>query len=253
MEFAGEVEAVGPSVREFAVGDEVFGVRGAGANAEFMCIGETRGIAHKPAGLSWEQAAALGDGPCIALAALNRADLEPGKRLVIYGASGSIGTAAVQIAKAFGAHVTAVCTGKSVELVRSLGADEVIDYEREDFTRNGLTYDVIFDAVGKHSFRRCKDSLVPGGLFLETDLGFMWHVPPLILLTKWIGSKRVILPIPKYSKDDVLVVKQLVEEGKYRPVIDRTYPLDEVVEATKYVETGQKTGNVVLTLNGTTP
>jgi NADPH:quinone reductase-like Zn-dependent oxidoreductase len=253
MEFAGEVEAVGPSVREFAVGDEVFGVRGAGANAEFMCISETRGIAQKPAGLSWEQAAALGDGPCIALAALNRADLEPEKRLVIYGASGSIGTAAVQIAKAFGAHVTAVCTGKSVELVRSLGADEVIDYEREDFTRNGQTYDVIFDAVGKHSFRRCKDSLVPGGLFLETDLGFMWHVPPLILLTKWIGSKRVILPIPKYSKDDVLVVKQLVEEGKYRPVIDRTYPLDEVVEATKYVETGQKTGNVVLTLNGTTP
>jgi NADPH:quinone reductase-like Zn-dependent oxidoreductase len=250
MEFAGEVVAVGPDVREFAVGDEVFGVRGAGSQAEYTCIAETRGIAHKPAGLSWEEAAALGDGPSIALAALNRADLEPGKRIVIYGASGSIGTAAVQIAKAFGAHVTAVCNGRSVELVRSLGADEVIDYEREDFTRNGETYDVVFDAVGKHSFRRSKDSLVPGGLFLETDLGFMWHVPPLILLTKWIGSKRVILPIPNYSKKDVLFVKRLVEEGKYRPVIDRTYALDDVVEATRYVETGQKTGNVILTLNG---
>jgi NADPH:quinone reductase-like Zn-dependent oxidoreductase len=253
MEFAGQVVAVGPGVREFAVGDEVFGVRGAGAHAEYVTIAETRGVTHKPAGLSWEEAAALGDGPSIALAALNRADLEPGKRVLIYGASGSIGTAAVQIAKAVGAHVTAVCNGKNVELVRSLGADEVIDYEREDFTRNGETYDVIFDAVGKHSFRRSKDALVPGGLFLETDLGFMWHVPPLVLLTKWVGSKRVLLPIPRYAKEDVLRVKELVEEGKYRPVIDRTYPLERVVEATRYVETGQKTGNVVLTLNGATP
>jgi NADPH:quinone reductase-like Zn-dependent oxidoreductase len=250
MEFAGEIVAVGPSVRDFAVGDEVFGVRGAGGQAEYVTIAETRGVTHKPAALSWEQAAALGDGPSIALAALRRAGLEPGKRILVYGASGSIGTAAVQIAKSYGAHVTAVCTGESVALVRSLGADEVIDYEREDFTRNGLTYDVIFDAVGKHSFRRSKRSLVEGGLFLETDLGFMWHVPPLALLTRWFGSKRVHLPIPGYSKDDVLFVKQLVDEEKYRPVIDRTYPLDEVVEATRYVETGRKTGNVVLTLNG---
>jgi NADPH:quinone reductase-like Zn-dependent oxidoreductase len=250
MEFAGEVVAVGPDVREFTVGDEVFGVRGAGSQAEYTCIAETRGIAHKPTALSWEEAAALGDGPGIALACLDRAGLEPGKRILIYGASGSIGTAAVQIAKSYGAHVTAVCNGKNVELVRSLGADEVIDYEREDFTRSGERYDVVFDAVGKHSFRRSKGSIVDGGLFLETDLGFMWHVPPLILLTRWIGSKRVILPIPRYSKEDVLFVKQLVEDGKYRPVIDRTYRLDEVVEATKYVETGQKTGNVVLSLNG---
>jgi NADPH:quinone reductase-like Zn-dependent oxidoreductase len=252
MEFSGVVVEVGPAVRHFAVGDEVFGVRGAGAQAEYVRIAETRGVAHKPAGLPWEEAAALGDGPSIALTCLRRAGLGPGKRIVVHGASGSIGTAAVQIAKSYGAHVTAVCNGKSVELVRSLGADEVVDYEREDFTKNGQTYDVIFDAVGKHSFRRCRGSLVPGGLFLETDLGFMWHVPPLILLTKWIGSKRVILPIPKYSKEDVLFVKQLVEEGKYRPVIDRTYPLDDVVEATRYVETGQKTGNVILTLNGGT-
>ena len=137
-----------------------------------------------------------------------------------------------------------------MELVRSLGADEVIDYTKEDFTRNGETYDVVFDAVGKHSFRRSRGSVKDGGIFLETDLGFMWHVPPLALATRWIGDKKVTLPIPKYTKEDVLYVKRLIEAGSYRPVIDRTYPLEDVVEATKYVETGQKTGNVVLTLNG---
>jgi NADPH:quinone reductase-like Zn-dependent oxidoreductase len=126
----------------------------------------------------------------------------------------------------------------------------VIDYTQEDFTRNGETYDAVFDAVGKHSFRRCRHSLKPGGTFIETDLGFMWHVPPLVLATRWIGDKRVTLPIPKYTKEEVLLVKQLIEAGKYRPVIDRTYPLEEVVAATTYVETGQKTGNVVLTLDG---
>ena len=139
-----------------------------------------------------------------------------------------------------GADVTAVCDTKNVELVRSLGADESIDYTREDFTKNGETYDVVFDAVGKHSFRRCRRSLTPGGVFLETDLGFMWHVPPLALLTRWIGDKKVTLPIPKYTKEDVLLVKELIEAGKYRAVIDRTYPLEDVVEATRYVETGQK-------------
>jgi NADPH:quinone reductase-like Zn-dependent oxidoreductase len=178
------------------------------------------------------------------------ADLSEGRSILIHGASGSIGTAAVQLAKHFGAHVTAVCGTKTTELVRSLGADEVIDYTQEDFTKNGKTYDVVFDAVGKHSFRRCRGSLKEGGIFLETDLGFMWHVPPLALLTRWIGDKRVTLPIPKYTKEDVLLVKELIEAGKYRPVIDRTYPLEDIVEATRYVETGQKTGNVVLTLNG---
>ncbi len=133
--------------------------------------------------------------------------------------------------------------------MRSLGADEVVDYLTEDFTKNGETYDVVFDAVGKHSFRRCRGSLRPGGIYLETDLGFMWHVPPLALLTRWIGDKKVTLPIPGYRKADILLVKGLIEAGKYRAVIDRTYPLEDVVEATRYVETGQKTGNVVLTLD----
>ena len=124
----------------------------------------------------------------------------------------------------------------------------MIDRLQEDFTQNGKTYDVVFDAVGKHSFRRCRRSLKPGGTFIETDLGFMWHVPPLALASRWIGDKRVTLPIPTYTKQDVLLLKELVEAGRYRPVIDRTYPLEDVVEATRYVETGQKTGNVVLTV-----
>ena len=170
--------------------------------------------------------------------------------MLVYGASGSVGTAAVQLAKHFGVHVTAVCNTQNVELVRSLGADRVIDYTREDFTKAGdAAYDVVFDAVGKTSFRRCRRLLKSGGLYVETDLGFMWHVPPLALATKWLGDKRVRLGVAKYKKEDVLLLKDLVERGEYRAVIDRTYPLEAVVEATAYVETGQKTGNVVLTVS----
>jgi NADPH:quinone reductase-like Zn-dependent oxidoreductase len=250
MELAGEVVEIGSGVTEFSVGDRVFGVR-SGANAEYVCAREQGALAHMPEGMSFEEAAATPDGAILALACLGTADLREGSTIVVYGASGAIGTAGVQIAKHYGAHVTAVCNTKNVELVRSLGADEVIDYEREDFTKNGKTYDVVFDAVGKHSFRRCRGSLKEGGTYIETDLGFMWHVPPLALLTRWIGDKRVRLPIPRYSKENVLLVQGLVEAGEYRPVIDRVYPLEQVVEATRYVETGQKTGNVVLDLNGT--
>ncbi len=251
-EFAGEVEAVGAAVSQFKVGDRVFGLS-ASTNAEYVCVPEHRRLAHMPVGVSFEEAAPVCDGGAIALACLKKADLQEGQSIVVYGASGAIGTAAVQLAKHFGAHVTAVCNTKNVELVRSLGADEVLDYTSEDFTKNGKTYDVVFDAVGKHSFRRCKGSLKPGGTFVETDLGFMWHVPPLALLSRWIGDKRVTLPIPKYAREDVLFLKELIEAGKYRAVVDRTYPLEDVVEATRYVETGQKTGNVVLTVgrNGT--
>ena len=248
-EFAGVVEAVGRGVTGFAVGDEVFGFRG-GANAEFVCVPEGDALAHKPAGMTFEEAAAVPDGASIARACLGKADLHEGVSVLVYGATGAIGTAAVQLAAFTGAYVTAVGNTKNLELVRSLGADEVVDYLQEDFTRDGKTYDVIFDAVGKQSFRRCRSSLSPGGIFLETDLGFMWHVPLLVLSTQWIGDKKVTLPIPKYSKEDVLFVKELIEAGKYRAVVDRAYPLEDVVEATRYVETGQKTGNVVLTVNG---
>jgi NADPH:quinone reductase-like Zn-dependent oxidoreductase len=248
-ELAGEVEAVGAAVSQFKVGDHVFGVNYFGAHAEFVCVQEDRPLAHKPAGMTFEEAAAVSDGAILALTALRKGNLRKGQKILIYGASGSIGTAAVQLAKHFEADVTAVCNTKNVELVRSLGADEVVDYLQEDFTKNGKTYDAVFDAVGKHSFRRCRRSVKPGGFYVETDLGFLWHVPLLALATRRIGDKRVTLPTPNYTKKDVLFLKELVEAGRYRPVIDRSYPLEQVVEATKYVETGQKTGNVVLTVS----
>src|SRR5262249_354446 len=248
MELSGEVVEAGVAGNEFAVGAHVFGVKGFGGNAGFAGSRQSSPIAHKPAALSFEEAAAVCDGVCLALSCLKGADLREGRTLLVYGASGSIGTAAVQLAKHFGAHVTAVCNTKNVELVRSLGADEVVDYEHADFTKNGETYDLISDAVGKHAFRRCRHSLAPGGRFIETDLGFMWHAPLLALLTKIGGGKKLTLGVGRYRKDDVLLLKRLIEAGEYRAVIDRTYPLEDVVEATRYVETGQKTGNVVLTL-----
>jgi len=248
MEFAGVVEAIGGAVTGFQVGDRVFGVTGAGAHAEFACIRAGGPVAHVPAGMSFEDAAAATDGASLALACLRKAGSLNGKSLLVYGASGAVGTAAVQLGKHFGADVTAVCNTKNVELVRSLGADEVLDYTREDFTKNGKTYDVVFDAVGKHSFRRCRHSLKPGGTFTETDPGFMWHVPALALLTRWVGDKKVALGITRFAKQDVELLKQLIEAGEYRPVVDRRYPIEDVVEAHRYVETGQKTGNVVLTV-----
>ena len=250
MELAGEVEAVGTAVTEFEVGDHVFGGKGFGAHAEFVCIRESAPLAQKPAGMTFEEAAAVYDGATLALACLRKADLRRGRSILIYGASGSVGTAGVQLARYFGADVTAVCNTKNLELVRSLGADEVVDYTREDFTKNGKTYDVVFDAVGKHSFRRCRRSLKPGATYIDTDPGFLWHVPLLALVTRWIGDTRVRMGIARYTKKDVLLLKELIEAGNYRAVIDRRYPLQDVVEATRYVETGQKTGNVILTVSG---
>jgi NADPH:quinone reductase-like Zn-dependent oxidoreductase len=249
MEFAGEVEAAGAAVTEFEVGDAVFGVKGFGANAEFVCVRASAPVAHKPPELTFEEVAAVADGACSARSCLRQAGLGEEQRIVVYGASGSIGSAAVQLAKHLGTHVTAVCNTKNVELVRSLGADKVVDYEQDDFTKNGETYDLVFDAVGKHSFRRCRRSLKPGGTYMTTDGGFMWHAPILALLTKWIGDKRVRLGVARYTKEDVLAVKELLEARKYRAIIDRRYRLEDVVEATRYVETGQKTGSVVLTVD----
>jgi NADPH:quinone reductase-like Zn-dependent oxidoreductase len=249
-EFGGEVVAAGSAVTQFRVGDDVFGVNADrfGAHAEFVCVRETGPIAAKPEGMSFEEAASVCDGAVLARTCLRGADLEKGQRILIYGASGSIGTAAVQLAKSIDAHVTAVCNTKNVEIVRSLGADEVIDYTQTDFTSSGETYDVVFDSVGKTSFRRCRRLLNKGGVYVETDLGFLWHVPLLALATRWVGSKRVTLPIPRYTQQHVVDLKALIEAGKFRAVIDRRYPLEQVVEATRYVETQQKTGNVVLTV-----
>jgi NADPH:quinone reductase-like Zn-dependent oxidoreductase len=250
-EMAGAVEAVGAAVTEFAVGDEVFGTTGPklGGHAEYLCRRESGIVAHKPTGLTFEEAAAIPDGALGAITCLRRAGVKAGQTVLVYGASGSIGTAGVQLARHYGAEVTAVCNTANLELARSLGADRVIDYTREDFTKNGETYDVVFDAVGKLTFRRCKGSLKPGGIYIATD-GLRNF--PLSLWTSRVGDKRVSLPLPDWKKEDILFLKQLVEAGEYRPVIDRRYPLDDVVEATRYVETGQKVGNVVLTLDGAT-
>jgi NADPH:quinone reductase-like Zn-dependent oxidoreductase len=245
-EFSGVVAAVGAAVTDFHVGDEVFGVK-AGANAEYVTVGERGVVAPRPAGLTWEEAAAVPDGSLLALTCLKPAYPLRGKRVLVYGAAGSIGTAAVQLlTHHFGADVTAVCDTDDVEIVRSLGAREVLDRFRDDFTANGQTYDVVFDAVGKHSFRRCRRSLNTGGVYVTTDLGVGYHVPLLALVTRFVGSRRATVGIGRYRRDDLLLVKELVEAGKYRPVIDRTYALDEIVEAVRYVESGRKTGNVVL-------
>ena len=253
IELAGEVVEIGTAVNQFKVGDHVFGMSAGnfGAHAEFICIRETAALAHKPAGMTFDEAAAVCDGAIQALASLRRADLHAGQKILIYGASGSCGTAAVQMAKYFDAHVTAVCNTKNVELVRSLGADEVIDYTQEDFTNNGKTYDVILDAVDKHSFLRCRGSLKQGGVYIATDLGrFMVETVTFMLWTSRIGDKRLKMGMARYTKENVLFLKEIIEAGKYRAVIDRRYPLEDVVEATRYVETQQKTGNVVLTVSG---
>jgi NADPH:quinone reductase-like Zn-dependent oxidoreductase len=250
-ELAGEVEAVGATVTEFSVGDRVFGALPylalrAGAHAEYICVPERFALTQMPDGMSFEEAGAIGDGVLLTMNCLRPAQPLEGKRILIYGASGSIGTAGVQLAKHFGAHVTAVCNTQNVELVRSLGADEVIDYLQDDFTENREAYDVVFDAVGKHSFRRCKRALKPGGIYLPTDglrNVLLW------LLHKKVGDKKVVFELPpRMRKEDILLLKGLLEAGEYRPVVDRAYPLEDVQEAHRYVDTHQKVGNVVLTV-----
>ncbi|MFO7573024.1 MAG: NAD(P)-dependent alcohol dehydrogenase [Gaiellaceae bacterium] len=246
LEFAGVVEEVGPSVTTCEVGDHVFGIR-KGSHAEYVCVPEHGLIAQMPDGMTFEEAAAVCDGMCEAMGALRAGRVGAGTRLLVYGASGSLGTGAVQLASYLGAHVTAVCGSNAVELVHSLGADEVIDRELEDFTKRGETYDVVIDAVGKHTFARSRNALVQGGLYVATDRLYNF---PLAFLTKWFGSKRVVFEVSGYKREDVLLLKELLEAGEYRAVVDRTYPLEDVVEAVRYVESWQKVGNVVLTLNG---
>jgi NADPH:quinone reductase-like Zn-dependent oxidoreductase len=217
-----------------------------GANAEFVCLRQSASIALMPAGMSFEQAAAVCDGAMQALATLRVGGVRSGQRIVIYGASGSLGTAAVQLAKDIGAHVTGVTSTRHVDLVRSLGADEVVDYLREDFTRTGPTYDAVIDAVGKGSFRRARRALKPGGIYVATDgiRNFFWW-----FWTSRFGAKRLKFASGRRTKGDIVFLKELIEAGKFRAVVDRSYPLEQVVEAHRYVETWRKAGNVVLTVS----
>jgi len=249
-ELAGVVEQAGSAVSEFKVGDRVFGLTGLGfgTHAEYRCMRESARIAHIPESMTFEQAAPMCDGALNALWCMRLADLEKRRKVLIYGASGAIGSAAVQLARHFKTDVTAVCGTKNLELMKSIGAGRVIDYTKEDFTKTGETYDVIFDAVGKQTFARCRASLNPGGAYLATD-GF--RNIALALWTSRFSDKKVIFQLPPvYAKGDVLFLKELADKKEYRPVIDSVYPLENVVEATKYVETQQKTGNVVLTISG---
>lgn len=250
-ELAGVVEAVGKDVQTFRAGDEVFGITGGirfGAHAEYLCLPESAPIAVKPANMSMEEAAAVCDGMTMAYNYIGKIDFSKEAKILIYGASGSIGTAAVQLAKYFGGKVTAVCNRKNLGLVKSLGADKVVDYTAGDFTKDDERYDVVLDAVGKSSFSRCKGLLKPGGVYFSTDLGPYAQNIYLPLLTS-LGGKKVKFPLPKETKEQILLFRKMIEEGKYKAVIDRTYPLDQIVEATRYVETQQKTGNVVIKIS----
>ena len=249
-EFAGIVESVGKSVTLFKTSDRVFGYNDKkfGAHAEFTTIDESGAIELMPAGLSYEEAAPLTEGAHYALYDIRAAKIRAGQNVLIYGASGGIGSAAVQLVKSLGAEVTAVCGTKNVELIRSLGADHVIDYAVQDFTKTDQSFDFIFDSVGKTSFDACKHLLNKKGIYISTELGKNSENILLALVTPIFGKKRVLFPIPAISKGDVTYLKNLAESGKYKPVIDRQYPFEQIVEAYKYVETGQKTGNVIISM-----
>jgi NADPH:quinone reductase-like Zn-dependent oxidoreductase len=248
-EFAGVVEAVGPEVTSFKVGDDVFGFSEDrfGAHAEYLSIPEDAALATMPTGLTYEQVAPTTEGSHYALSFIRKAKIQRGHQVLVNGATGAIGSAAVQILKSLGATVTAVCDTEHVELVRGLGADRVIDYTAEDFTKDEQRYDVVLDAVGKSSFGRCRRSLRPRGIYLSSDLGPLSQNPILALVTPLLGGRKVMFPIPpNHSREEVRYIKQTIESGAFRPVIDRRYRLDQIVEAYRYVETGRKIGNVVI-------
>jgi NADPH:quinone reductase-like Zn-dependent oxidoreductase len=251
FELAGEIESTGAVVKRFKKGDQVYGYTGInlGANAEYKCIPEDGVLAIKPANMSYEEAAAIPNGALTALIFLrNKGHIQSGEKVLINGASGAVGTAAVQLAKAFGAEVTGVCSTKNLELVKSLGAGQVIDYTQEDFTQSSEAYDIIFDTVSKSSFSQCKRALKQNGRYLVTDIG----LTPLVqmLWTGLAGDKKVIFASSNLSwkSEDLDFLRELIEAGKIKAVIDRRYPLEQIAEAHRYVEKGHKKGNVVITV-----
>ena len=249
-DFAGKIEAVGKGVESLKIGDKVFGFDDSGlsSHAQYMTLSEYKALTTIPNNISYEQAAASMEGAHYAYNFINKVNLKSGQKVLVNGATGAIGSAAVQLLKYFGANVTAVCNTKNIELVKSIGANKVIDYTKEDFTKNNEKYNFIFDTVGKSSFTKCKPLLQSGGVYISSELGSMAQNPFFALITPIIGNKKVIFPIPTDCRRSVLFIKKLSEEGKFKAVIDRKYSLEEIAEAYRYVEKGQKTGNVVITL-----
>ena len=246
-DLSGEIEAVGKDVKSFKEGDQVFGSADFGAYAEYICLPEEDAVTTKPVNLTYEEAAAIYFGAHTALFFLrDNGNIQTGQKVLINGASGSVGTAAVQLAKYYGAEVTGVCSTANLELVKSLGADKVIDYTKEDFTKSGETYDLVFDTVGNVSFSRVKSSLKEKGIFLVGTGG-----PSTIIQTLWtsvIGGKKVKAGPASEHKEDLIFLKELIEAGYIKPVIDRLYPLEQTAEAHRYVDKGHKKGNVVITV-----
>jgi NADPH:quinone reductase-like Zn-dependent oxidoreductase len=250
-ELSGEVEAVGKDVTRFKVGDQVFAypAQNFGTYAEYRCMRENACVAIKPDNMTHEEATAVPYGSIVAMNLLEKVNIQSGQKILINGASGTIGSYAVQLAKAMGAEVTGVCSTPRVEFVKSLGADNVIDYTKEDFTKNGETYDLIFDILGKMPFSRCKNSLKPNGrvLYASFKTGQLFRM----LWTKLFGSKKVICALSFESAEDLMRIKALVEAGKIKAFVDRCYPLEQTAEAHRYVESGQKKGSVIITVEHT--
>lgn len=249
-EFAGIVEEVGKNVSRFCVGDEVFGYSRFGAHAEYLAIDQDGAVATTAAGRDLEVMAAATEGAHYALAYIRAAGIDDSSEVLVYGATGAIGSAAVQIIKSLGAHVTAVCSGDHVESVAALGADRVIDRTTTDFTADAQRYDLVFDAVGKCSFWQCRKLLMPKGRWTSTDLGPLSQNPLLVLATRFSPGRRVLSPFPTIDQEMVNYLKGLIETRQFTPLVDRVYPLDQIVDAYRYVETQQKIGNVVITITG---
>lgn len=247
-DFAGVVEAAGAAVRGFGVGDRVWGFddNGLGSHAQYLAIRADKAIQKIPEHVSFDDAAASAEGAHYAYTNVRAANVQPGQKVLVNGATGAIGSAAVQILKYFGAEVTAVCATENVDRVRALGADRVVDYTQEDFTKIGEKFAFVFDAVGKSSFGRCKPLLLPGGIYISTELGPRAENPFRALLAPFSGGKKVLFPLPLDIKGSLVFMQSLLEQGRFKPLIDRKYPLEKIREAFEYADSGRKIGNVLI-------